>query len=175
MQQPRSRKFQSDNSVNFLGSATPAQLHTDRSRKRLYKLLYNVVEHLILQLLNIGMVSIYHRLAPAISQNSSLVSPPSLAALSGVPFSASVQVALFFVGVCVVHTVTAHVPIPECIENSFGRFVSMILGPVGSGAASFNSIVLVAVKIATGNWTWCRTQAPLHDAISAGAVAIRIP
>src|SRR5208282_3091234 len=96
-------------------------------------------------------------------------------AFSRAPFSASIQVALFFVGVCLVHTITANIPIPESNENSFGRFMSMILAPVGAGAASFNSIVLISVKIARGDLIWGRGQVPLNDAISAGAVAIRIP
>ena len=70
---------------------------------------------------------------------------------------------------------TAHVPIPDCIEDSFGRTVSMILGPISSGVASFNSIVLFAVKIGRG-WFRPRRNYGFHrDAISAGALVIRIP
>lgn len=91
------------------------------------------------------------------------------------PFTVVVQVAVFFVGICLVHTVTAHVPIPTCIDDSLGRFFSMILGPIGSGAASFNSIFLFSVKMGRGNWFCRRNWSSLHDAISAGAVVIRIP
>ena len=72
---------------------------------------------------------------------------------------------------------TAHAPMPLTTEDSFGRIVAMILGPVSSSTGSFNSIVIYAVKIGRGNRCWRprRNHVLYHDAISAGALAIRIP
>ena len=103
--------------------------------------------------------------------------PASFVGVNNPPFSAPIQVALFFVGVCLVPTMTAHAPIPLTTEDAFGRIVAMILGPVSSSIGSFNSIVIFAVKIGRCNRCWRprRNRALYHDAISAGAVAIRIP
>jgi hypothetical protein len=120
------------------------------------------------------MAPVYHRFSALAVQNSTI----SYNSIVNPPFSAPIRVTLFFVSVCVVHAMTAHVPIPECIEDSFGRGVSMVLGPVGSGISSFNSIVVFAMKIGRGDWpSWRyqRNNSSLADAISASALAIRIP
>lgn len=51
----------------------------------------------------------------------------------------------------------------------------MVLGPVGAGSPSFNSIVSFAVKYIRNNLDPIGRPTPLHDAISAGAIAIRVP
>ena len=109
--------------------------------------------------------------------NSTSMLPTSFVGVNNPPFSAPIQVALFFVGVCLVPAMTAHAPIPLTTEDSFGRIVAMILGPVSSSIDSFNSIIIFAVKIGRGNRCWRRRRnhALYHDAISAGALAIRIP
>ena len=91
------------------------------------------------------MPPLFHSLA----QNTTST-PPSF--LVNPPFSAPIQVALFFVGVCVVHAMTAYVPIPDSSEDRWGRILSMIIGPVGAGASPFHSIVVFAVKICRGKY-----------------------
>jgi hypothetical protein len=93
------------------------------------------------------------------------------------PFSAAVQVTLFFIGVYVVPTLTAHTPIPVSREDSFGRTLTMILSPVSASIDAFNSIVIFIVKIGLGSWVKAsqKSHYSYHDMISAGAFAIRIP
>ena len=97
-----------------------------------------------------------------------------LSSLLNPPFGAPIGVALFFIGVCIVHTMTTPVPIPNPIGDTWCQALSMILGPVGVGCSSFNSIVILAVKIARRKCGTFNNHVP-HDAISAGALAIRIP
>ena len=121
------------------------------------------------------MVPIYRRFPSLITANSTSTLPTSFIGINNnPPFSAPIQVALFFVGVCLVPSMTAHAPIPMSKGDSFGRIVEMILGPVSSSIGSFNSIVIFVVKIGRG-WRTRRNHASHHDAISAGALAIRIP
>jgi len=107
------------------------------------------------------------------SQNSTLTPPSPFVGLGNPPFTDPVRLALAFVGVCIVHTMTAHTPIPP--EHRIEHLVSMVLGPVGEGVQSFNSIVLFAVKIGRGDWPTIRRPTSPHDVISAGAMAIRVP
>jgi hypothetical protein len=93
-------------------------------------------------------------------------------------FGPAIQVVLFFVGVCVVPTLTAHTPIPVSREDTFGRTVTMILSPISASIVAFNSIVIFAVKIGRHhNWGRARRRnfSSHHDVISAGALAICIP
>ena len=122
------------------------------------------------------MVPIYRRFPSLMIANSTSTLPTSFVGVNNGHFSASIQVALFFVGVCFVPTMTAHAPIPLTSEDSFGQMLAMILSPVSSSISSFNSIVIYAVKIVRGNICWRRRRSTLyHDAISAGTLAIRIP
>ena len=106
-------------------------------------------------------------------QNSTLALPNPFVAFSNPPFTVPVQLVLAFVGVCIVHAMTAHTSIPP--QHRIGQLTSMVLGPVGEGVQSFNSIVLFAIKIGRGDWPTIRRPTPPHDAISAGAMAIRVP
>jgi hypothetical protein len=106
-------------------------------------------------------------------QNSTLTLPNPFVALSNRPFTVPVQLVLVIVGVCIVHAMTAHTPIPP--QHRIGQLASMVLGPVGEGVQSFNSIVLFVIKIGRGDWPTIRRPTPPHDAISAGAMAIRVP
>ena len=68
---------------------------------------------------------------------------------------------------------TAHSPSPpHRSRQTWGALATMILGPVSAAVTSFNSIVLLAVKIGRSNW---RSRPPLENIISAGAIAIPIP
>ena len=114
----------------------------------------------------------YGNLLPS-SQNSTFAAPFPLVALSDPSFSALVQVVLSFVGVCIVHALTSHSPIPP--PHPFGHLASIVLGPVGAGIPSSHWIVLFAAKMTRGNWSPIRRRTTLHNAISAGAIAIRVP
>src|SRR5271170_3204697 len=108
-----------------------------------------------------------------LSQNPTMTLPSPFVALSNPPFTVPVQLVLAFVGVCIVHAMTAHTPIPP--QHRIGQLISMVLGPVGEGVQSFNSIVLFAIKIGRGDWPTIRRPTPPHVAVSAGAMAIRVP
>jgi hypothetical protein len=114
-----------------------------------------------------------------VDQNSaSMFLPSGEGRTPAYTFHTIVQVLLFFINACFVPTMTAHLPIPECGEESCGRIVSMILEPVSSARASFNSIVHFAIKVGEKDWLprrQGRNRGLIHDAISAGAVAMRIP
>lgn len=103
---------------------------------------------------------------------------PDYANLTNSPFSTTVQIILLFVGPCLVLIMTTHSPIPKNRTDILGRILVTILGPIDSGGESFNSIVLFAVKIVRGDWSrclWRRNEMMLHEALSAGALAIWIP
>ena len=91
------------------------------------------------------------------------------------PFSVTIQVILFFSSMCILHIVTAHVPVPEPLRSSIGRYVSMVLGQIGSGGECFNAILVFAMKI-DRNWSpfWPHDgfQKNLRDVTSAGTITI---
>ena len=87
-----------------------------------------------------------------------------------------VQVTSFLIYVFILPALTAHLPIPPSLDEVLGRTVSIILSPISSNVSAFNALVMFALKIARGDLPLCGgSRAPLHDAISAGAIAIRIP
>jgi hypothetical protein len=123
-----------------------------------------------------SMAPITEILSQVTARNSTSTSNTSLE-FSNPPFGAAVQVILFFISVCVVPTLTAHIPIPVSREDSFGQLLTMILSPVSASVHAFNSIILFVVKVGRGSWVAVPhgSHASHHDIISAGAFAIRIP
>ena len=87
------------------------------------------------------------------------------------PFGPIIQIIVFFIGTCIVPTMTAHTPIPLPLEAALGQTAMMIFSPVSSAVGAFHSIVIFVAKIFRGNLR--HTQ--YHDGISAGAYAIYIP
>ena len=99
--------------------------------------------------------------------------PTSLPILS----SPLVQLVSFVIYVFIIPVLTAHTPTPQSLDEVLGQTVSMILSPISSSVSAFNASVMFALKIVRGNSAICGggARTPLHDAISAGAIAIRIP
>jgi len=91
--------------------------------------------------------------------------------------SAFVQLVGFVIYIFIIPALTAYTPIPQSFEDSVSRTISMILSPISSCIFAFNALVMLAIKIAKGNSTLCGvgSRTALHDAISAGAIAIGIP
>lgn len=90
---------------------------------------------------------------------------------------AVLNVAIFYIFVCVFHTMTVHNPMPTPTGRRMRQIGSMMLSPVTAGLTSFHSIIFFATKIPTREWQWPWRHSPsiIQDAISAGAVAIPIP
>lgn len=101
-----------------------------------------------------------------------IVPPPSIPLLS----STLIQVASFVIYVFIIPALTAHTPIPLSFEDAVGRTVSTILSPISSSVTSLEACVMFIMKIVGNSRFWGgAARTPLHDGISAGAIAIRIP
>lgn len=115
---------------------------------------------------------------PLSTVNTTCIPSPNYINFTNSPFSPTTQVFLFFVGICLVLIMTTHSPLPKNQAKALGQIIDTVLGPITSGVESFNSITLFAIKIARGDWPRCLrpgNEMMSHDALSAGALAVRIP
>src|SRR2546423_13433146 len=70
------------------------------------------------------------------SLNTTFAPPPAtIPNLS--PFAPILQILIFFIGTCIVPTMTAHTPIPHALETALGQTVMMILSPISSAIGAF--------------------------------------
>ena len=93
---------------------------------------------------------------------------------ASIPFlsSAPAQIIGWVILLLVISASTLHIPLPQSAQQFLGNAVAGFLSPISSAIPAFNTLMIFAVRGDTSIWG---RRMPLHDAISAGAVAVQIP
>ena len=90
--------------------------------------------------------------------------------------SAAAQIVGWVVLLLIIAVSTMHVPLPQSSQRYLTKAITSFLAPISSAVPAFNTLMIFAVKIVRGKMLIHRgRRTALHDAISAGAVAIELP